>query len=800
MLQHLVCSLLLYVSLVGSCNITQGQSIRARLIGVERIWDHTSHNAFTDLTRWRGKWYCAFREGEHHAGDVGKLRVLVSKDGSVWESAALLEMPDYDLRDAALSVTPDDRLMIMGGAQKNIEGKCQTGTFVSYMSNDEPATEPRIVIPLGRWLWRVTWHLGKAYGVSYGNRSEAAYSALHVSEDGDHYDVLQERFLGEGWPTEARIRFAEDGMAYCLHRRDGRDPSAYLGRSKPPYKSWTWSDLGVRLGGPNFIQTPAGDWIAAGRLYDNPVRTSLCSLDLKQAKLTPILALPSGGDTSYPGMVWYDNHLWMSYYSSHEGKACIYLAKIAIEHDGSQNEIRRELGTRREPFVDDWLIDELNGASLALQRPIDAGIVLRFDKPWEGRFSGYSTVIYDQGRYRLYYRGLPVAGGDGSDNESTCYAESKDGINWEKPILDLFPAKSGDGTNRVLADASPASHNFSPFLDENPSADTDARFKAVGGTAASGLFGFISADGIRWRKLRGEPIFRVDGWVFDSQNVCFWSQRGKRYELYFRVVPNGIRSVARSTSNDFVTWTEPTLMTYSDTETTRPSEQLYTNQTHPYFRAPHILVSTAARFFPGRKAITDEQAKQIGVHPQYFNDTSDAVLMTSRDQARYDRTYMSALIRPGIGAENWVSRSNYPALNIVPTSKTEMSLYVNQNYGQPTAHLRRYVFRTDGLSAVTAAPTGGEMVTKEFTFSGDALSLNYATSAAGEMTVECLTPERQPIDGFKASDCDIIIGNEISRVVKWNGKSEVSELSGRPIRLRFVLKDAELFSIKFDTE
>ena len=90
------------------------------------------------------------------------------------------------------------------------------------------------------------------------------------------------------------------------------------------------------------------------------------------------------------------------------------------------------------------------------------------------------------------------------------------------------------------------------------------------------------------------------------------------------------------------------------------------------------------------------------------------------------------------------------------------------------------------------------MVTKEFTFSGQSLSLNYATSAAGEITVEIMTPSRQPIEGFRASDCEAIIGNEISRVVKWNGKADLTELAGRPIRLRFALKDADLFSLKFN--
>jgi hypothetical protein len=130
------------------------------------------------------------------------------------------------------------------------------------------------------------------------------------------------------------LRFDDEGTMYCLQRRDGNPPhnSAFLGISAPPYKKWQWHDLKLHLGGPNFIQIPDGRWIAAGRiLHGNDHKTEIAWLDVEQKSLQPILELPSGGDTSYPGLVWHDDLLWVSYYSSHEGKANIYLAKAKIE-------------------------------------------------------------------------------------------------------------------------------------------------------------------------------------------------------------------------------------------------------------------------------------------------------------------------------------------------------------------------------------------------------------------------------------------------------------------------------------
>ena len=126
-----------------------------------------------------------------------------------------------------------------------------------------------------------------------------------------------------------------------------------------------------------------------------------------------------------------------------------------------------------------------------------------------------------------------------------------------------------------------------------------------------------------------------------------------------------------------------------------------------------------------------------------------------------------------------------------------MSLYVNQNYGQPSAYLRRYVFRTDGLAALHGPYAGGAMVTRPIKFAGDALELNFATSAAGSIWVEIQDVDGRPIEGYSKADCDTVIGNEISRVVTWKGQSDVASLAGRPVRLRFELEDADLYSVRF---
>ncbi|HJN11281.1 MAG TPA: hypothetical protein QF564_21525 [Pirellulaceae bacterium] len=124
--------------------------------------------------------------------------------------------------------------------------------------------------------------------------------------------------------------FLPDDTCYCLLRQDGNPNNGYIGKSRPPYTEWSWKNLNMRIGGPHMVRLPDGRFLAAVRLYDSPVRTSLCWLDAEQGTLTEALGLPSGGDTSYAGLVWHDDVLWVSYYASHEGKTSIYLAKVKV--------------------------------------------------------------------------------------------------------------------------------------------------------------------------------------------------------------------------------------------------------------------------------------------------------------------------------------------------------------------------------------------------------------------------------------------------------------------------------------
>ena len=455
-----------------------------------------------------------------------------------------------------------------------------------------------------------------------------------------------------------------------------------------------------------------------------------------------------------------------------------------------------DVGSRIELFVDEYLVDAHHGTALQLQTPVPAETVLKFDSPWDGIFSGYTTIIMDGGKYRLFYRGFPVDAKDGSDMECTCYAESTDGIHFTKPSLKLFDFNGSKDNNIILKGVAPLSHNFAPSLDTNPSASPEERYKALTGIDGTGLIAYVSPDGIHWRKLREEPVLKkpsLTKYAFDSQNIAFWSESESCYVCYFRVYIDNIRTISRTTSKDFINWTEPVVMSFGDA----PREHLYTNQTVPYFRASNLYIATAARFMPGRRVVTTTDADKLKMSDRITGDCSDTVLMTSRGGTRYDRTFMEGFVRPGIGASNWTTRTNYPTRGIVPINDAEMAMYVQRDYGQPTHHLQRLKLRTDGFASLHASYKGGDCLTKPLTFTGKELVINYSTSAAGSVWVALLDADGKPIAGFAHEDADEIIGDEIVRVVTWKGKSDVSALAGKTVRLAFYLKDADVFSFKF---
>lgn len=323
-----------------------------------------------------------------------------------------------------------------------------------------------------------------------------------------------------------------------------------------------------------------------------------------------------------------------------------------------------DIASRRELFVDRALIERVAGVELRLGQPQPAGTALALDRPWEGIVSGYVTVLQDGQRFLMYYRGRPTTSrGDASKEaqEVSCVAESVDGIHWDRPKLRIHEVSGTLDNNVFLVEPKNVTHNFCPFVDARPGVPAAEKFKAVGGTGSAGLFGYLSADGVHWRPVSDKPL--ITQGQFDSQNVVFWSQHEGAYLCYFRTWQKDVRWVARSTSPDFRSWSTPVDMDFVDA----PPEHIYINQTQPYFRAPHLYLSLAARFNQGRHALTEDQIRALDLHnPRNYEelekDDSDAVLLSSRGGNRYDRTFLESFIRPGLDPRNWVARANYPAL------------------------------------------------------------------------------------------------------------------------------------------
>ena len=326
-------TLCVMVGLSGMTTNAQEKEKTIKLIETRKIWDKAPHNAFTDLVRFQDRWFCVFREGKGHIAPDGALRVITSTDGEKWESAALITSPNSDLRDAKITVTPDGRLMLTGAEALHDKSDHTHQTLAWFSKDGRTWSDKHEIGDVDFWLWRVTWHKGKAYGLGYACGKDQSIR-LYSSNDGKKFDTLVERLFDVGYPNESSIVFDGD-TAYCLLRRDGKPNIGLLGVSQPPYTKWEWKDTGTRFGGPHMLRLPDGRLVAAVRIYDglggHDVHTSLGWIDSQTGKLTEALKLPSGGDTSYAGLVLHDGLLWVSYYSSHEEKTAIYLAKVEVD-------------------------------------------------------------------------------------------------------------------------------------------------------------------------------------------------------------------------------------------------------------------------------------------------------------------------------------------------------------------------------------------------------------------------------------------------------------------------------------
>lgn len=500
----------------------------------------------------------------------------------------------------------------------------------------------------------------------------------------------------------------------------------------------------------------------------------------------------------------------------------LFLAFVAVQFvlaaDGHATE-PIDIGSRRELFVDDALVDRLSdGAALKLHHPVAREIAMRFDQPWEGNTSGYVTVMRDGELLRMIYCGHRMRWDEGklvmSHSPVVCYAESRDGITWQKRDLKLFRwrGKGADTmpdpmANNMVWPGSSQSGTFVPFLDTNPNSPPDAKFKAVGGNYRTGLFLFRSPDAINWKQSE-KPIFTQG--ALDSMNVVFWDTLQQRYVLYFRTVVDGLRSISISTSTDLHDWSKPIPLEYPGS----PPQQMYTNQISPYYRAPHIRFGFPTRYIA--RKMTDQlrslepkplRAELTVAYARVGSDLTDGLFMSSRDGIRF-RRWDEAFLRPGPQAgdstSNWMYGDNYQSYGLFETKSdiegapNEISMLFSEGYWRDgKSRIRRYTMRLDGFVSVHAPFPGGEIVTKPLIFRGARLLVNYSTSAAGSLRIEIQEASGKPVPGFTLNDCPEIIGDRIEHEVAWKDGSDVSQLAGKQVRLRFVMKDADLYAFQF---
>lgn len=485
------------------------------------------------------------------------------------------------------------------------------------------------------------------------------------------------------------------------------------------------------------------------------------------------------------------------------------------------------IGTRRELFVDDFLIHTTN-ARFVLQKPTAKEICFQFDAPYDGSYNGYATLIKDGDLYRLYYRAGDLVNSEGTkffemeQKVYHCCIESQDGVNWYRPSLGLVEY-NGNKENNILFNEPSDNGAFIPFLDTNPDCSPDERYKALDyeynrNNKVSKLAAYKSADGYKWSKMFSETL-SMDG-KFDSSNLAFWDPIARTYWAYIRNfhtvfenspeidLNNKVRDIRWSQSMDFKNWSEPERLNYNGNS----DIPLYVSAVQPYYRAPHLFLGFPARYVerhnwsPSYDQLSDPTFRKniMKHHPRYGLALTDCVFMSSRDGKTWNRSD-EAFLRPGlIHNDNWLYGDCFLAIGMEETKSdlqgaaNDISIYYIEHPWHKQRELRRYTIRPDGFVALSADSKGCMTVTKPFIFDGKKLTLNVSTSVVGGMRLEFQDPSGRVIEGYSLDDCDEIFGDRLDYVVSWNGSSDVSGLAGKEVHMRFYMEDVDLFSFKFE--
>ena len=498
------------------------------------------------------------------------------------------------------------------------------------------------------------------------------------------------------------------------------------------------------------------------------------------------------------------------------------------------------IGSRREVFFDNLLIDEeKTTAELRVNKLIRREVAMELNEPWEGSYCGYPNVFYAEGKWRLYYG---CAGKDSPGRGGIAYAESIDGIHWVRPNLGIVEFNGSTENNlicdgRILLDEWKCIklNDAYVFYDENPDCPKDEKYKMIMSDGNKGLASLLSEDGLHFKFCQ---VITRDG-AFDSQNIALWDKEKRKYLCYYRgkhkpmpevtfdelsfdqPIANALfdsetmshrlpesfdeaymRDVRVIESTDFRNWTKNKLITMKNDKV-----QLYTNGVSVYPRAPHLFVSFPTRYNE-RKAWTpnyDELCgKEIRLH-RIKKDIAreglaltDGIFMCSRNGYDFTRYDEAILPPPPENINSWVYGDGYNALGLIetpsdiPGADNEYSLLVIENYraSEGGVLLVRYTSRLDGFVSRHAGEEEKTLVTKEFTYNGEDLFVNIASSAKGcaYFTLKHGAESYVSYETF---------GNSTDKRVHFLDEDAVRKLSGKPVTLEIKMLDCDLYALRF---
>lgn len=305
------------------------------------------HKAFPDLIKFEGVYYAAFREAGSHVGfdDLGAIRILKgfyepNRKSWSWENMQLLVDHSHDLRDPRFFVNHENKLQLVFG-RSLINEKDETTKMIpcvatledDYWQLFEAVVDPSAGSVNGQWIWRVTWNSVDNYGYAFSYGKEV-FSLVRTSDGKTFEKVIDIACESLTDLSEATIRFKADGTAIALIRAR-RNGIIGISKATDGYRTWTFSVIPFRLGGPNFVLShdEHSMWAATRYFFlhqDNELDEATILASMTQKELTPLLRLKSSYDNSYPGIVLEeDGSLTILYYSSTlDTTSNIYITRV----------------------------------------------------------------------------------------------------------------------------------------------------------------------------------------------------------------------------------------------------------------------------------------------------------------------------------------------------------------------------------------------------------------------------------------------------------------------------------------